>query len=84
MYTASATGMAGDVPVAVTIKDGRIDKVEVGENAETIGIGTNAIEQIPAAIIKAQSYEVEAVSGASITSGAIRDAVKACLIQASM
>lgn len=84
VYTASATGMAGDVPVTVTIMDGRIDKVEVGENAETIGIGTNAIEQIPAAIIKAQSYEVEAVSGASITSGAIRDAVKACLIQASM
>ena len=82
-YKASAKGMGGDVPVTVTVKDGKIAKVEVGENSETDGIGSKAIEQLPDAIVKANGTEgVDTVSGASVTSKAIFDAVNDCMDQA--
>ena len=82
-YTASAKGIGGDVPVTVTVKDGKIAKVEVGENSETQGIGSKAIEQLPDEIVKANGTEgVDAVSGASVTSKAIFDAVNDCMDQA--
>ena len=82
-YKASAKGIGGDVPVTVTVKDGKIAKVEVGENSETQGIGSKAIEQLPDEIVKANGTEgVDAVSGASVTSKAIFDAVNDCMDQA--
>ena len=82
-YKASAKGIGGDVPVTVTVRDGKIAKVEVGENSETQGIGSKAIEQLPDAIVKANGTEgVDAVSGASVTSKAIFDAVNDCMDQA--
>ena len=82
-YKASAKGIGGDVPVTVTVKDGKIAKVEVGENSETQGIGSKAIEQLPDAIVKANGTEgVDVVSGASVTSKAIFDAVNDCMDQA--
>ena len=82
-YKASSKGIGGDVPVTVTVKDGKIAKVEVGENSETEGIGSKAIEQLPDAIVKANGTEgVDAVSGASVTSKAIFDAVNDCMDQA--
>ena len=82
-YKASSKGIGGDVPVTVTVKDGKIAKVEVGENSETEGIGSKAIEQLPDAIVKANGTEgVDAVSGASVTSKAIFTAVEDCLNQA--
>ena len=83
-YKASSKGIGGDVPVTVTIKDGKIAKVEVGENSETEGIGSKAIEQLPDAIVKANGTEgVDAVSGATVTSKAIFTAVEDCLKQAA-
>ena len=83
VYKASAMGIGGDVPMTVTVKDGKIAKVEVGENSETQGIGSKAIEQLPDAIVKANGTEgVDAVSGASVTSKAIFDAVNDCMDQA--
>ena len=83
-YTAYGEGIGGRFEVTVEIADGKITAVTVGENAETIGIGSNAIDQLPSQIIEAQTYEVDAVGGASITSEAIKSAVKACLIEASV
>ena len=82
-YTASGKGIGGDVPVTVTVKDGRIASVEVGDNSETQGIGSKAIEQLPSAIVEAGGTDgVDAVSGASVTSKAIFTAVEDCLEQA--
>ena len=82
-YTASGKGIGGDVPVTVTVKDGRIASVEVGDNSETQGIGSKAIEQLPSAIVEAGGTDgVDAVSGASVTSKAIFTAVEDCLAQA--
>ena len=82
-YTASGKGIGGDVPVTVTVKDGKVAKVTVGDNSETQGIGSNAIEQLPEAIVAANGTAgVDAVSGATVTSKAIFSAVDEALAQA--
>ena len=83
-YEGTGKGIGGDVPVTVTVEGGVITAVEVGDNSETQGIGSNAIEQLPAKIVEANGTNgVEVVSGASMTSNAIFDAVNDCLTQAS-
>ena len=79
VYEGSANGMGGAVKVAVTVEDGKISGVEVLEHKETAGISDPAIEQIPQAIVDAQSTDVEAVTGATVTSDAIKEAVAAAL-----
>ena len=79
VYTAAGTGMGGDVNVTVTVEGGKIVSVEVGTHNETPGISDPAIEKIPAAIVEAQSADVAAVSGATVTSEAIKAAVAAAL-----
>ena len=82
-YTASGKGIGGEVPVTVIIKNGKIAEVTVGDNSETQGIGSKAIEQLPEAIVAANGTEgVDAVSGATVTSKAIFTAVDEALEQA--
>lgn len=79
VYEGSANGMGGAVKVTVTVSGGKITAVEVGEHNETAGISDPAIEQMPAKIVEAQSADVDAVAGATVTSEAIKEAVKAAL-----
>ncbi len=81
-YTASAAGRNGDVTVEVIFSDSEIESIEVTDHAETDGIGTNAVDQIPGKIVDSQSLGVEAVAGATITSDAILAAVADCVEQA--
>ena len=82
-YTASGKGIGGEVPVTVEIRDGMIATVTVGDNSETQGIGSTAIEQLPSAIVAANGTDgVDAVSGATVTSKAIFSAVNEALEQA--
>ncbi len=83
-YEATGTGIGGDVPVTVTVENGAIVSVEIGENSETEGIGSNAIEQLPDLIVEANGTEgVDTVSGATITSNAILSAVNEALASAA-
>ena len=83
-YEGKGKGIGGDVPVTVTVSGGKITDVTVGDNSETEGIGSKAIEQLPAKIVEAGGVDgVEAVSGASVTSKAIFTAVSDALAQAS-
>ena len=76
-------GMGGDVVTKVTIDDGRVTKVEVLENAETPGIGSVAIDELPEKFVGATSAAdvdgVEGLTGATMTSNALKDAVKKAL-----
>ena len=53
-----------------------ITAVEVVSNSETPEIAGAALEQIPAAIVAANSPDVDVVSGATYTSNGIINAVK--------
>lgn len=75
----SDAGISPGLKVSVIVKEGNIIEVDILEHDETQGIGTKAIEEIPALIIEAQSTEVDAVAGASMTSEAIKEAVNNAL-----
>lgn len=75
-YVTKAVGHESFVHVATTFFDGKITACEVLQHEETIGIGNYACARIPAAIVAAQSVNVPNVRGASITSAAIKTAVK--------
>jgi uncharacterized protein with FMN-binding domain len=77
--TATAKGFGGDVTVTVVVDGDDIVSVEAVGDSETNGIGSNAIEQLPAKIAEADSTEVDGVSGATVTSNAIKEAVNAAL-----
>ena len=81
-YTASKPGIHGDVTVETTFEDGRITSVVVTEEEETPEIGGIAITDIPAAIVENNSYNVDAITGATITSDAIKEAVADAITQA--
>ncbi len=83
IYTETAKGKKGDLDVTVIISDGKISDIQIGDNKETPDIGAKAIAELPAEMIKGQTYEVDAISGATITSTGIKDAVARCLEQAS-
>ncbi len=68
--------------VSVEIKDGKIASVTVTEHQETDGVADPALEQIPAAIVEKNSTDVDVVSGATLTSNGIIEAVNNALEQA--
>ena len=73
--TGEAQGYGGVLKVSVTMNGEDITKVKVTEHHETQGVGTRAIDELPAAIEKADSIDVDSVSGATVTSNAIKEAV---------
>lgn len=82
-YTETAKGKKENFVVTVIISDGKISDIQIGDNKETPDLGGKAIDELPAEMIKRQTYKVDAVSGATITSDGIKDAVAKCLEQAS-
>lgn len=82
VYQGAAKGMGGDVPVTVEFSESAIVNITVGDNLETKGLGTIPLETMPAEIIEKQSLAIDLVSGATISSTALLDAVKSCVEQA--
>lgn len=82
--TGSAQGIDGPVTVEVVATQDEIISITVTEQNETAGIGSVAVEELPAAMVDAQSLQVEGISGATVTSDAIREAVRAALASAGI
>ncbi len=82
-YSATADGFGGPVPVEVEFAEDKIVAVNVGENSETPDIGGAAIADLTAKIVEAGTYEVDDVAGATVTSTAVKTAVKDAIDQAS-
>lgn len=75
VYTGTGKGNGGDVTVEVTVEGGNIVKIELKDHHETPGIFEGAETGVTNEIIKTQSTDVESVSGATLTSEAIKTAV---------
>ena len=75
-YVTKAMGHESWVHVATTFFEGKITACEVLSHEETIGIGNYACSRIPAAIVEHQSINVPNLRGSSITSMAVKAAVK--------
>lgn len=84
-YSASKKGFGGDITVKVVIKDGKLTSVVVSGDKETKGVGGyEAIRDGVYAkqIEAAQGKEIDGIAGASITSNAVKDALKEALKKA--
>ncbi|MCI8663485.1 MAG: FAD-binding protein [Hungatella sp.] len=81
-YEAVVDGQNGDMTVQVVVAEGKISEVTVVSSHETENIAAPAIEKVPAAIVEQNSPDVDGVTGATLTSGRIMEAVKQCLDQA--
>ncbi len=77
--TGEAPGYGGPLRVTVSMNGTDITSVEVTSHQETQGVGTRAIEVLPDMIVQADSVEVDIVSGATITSEAIKAAVASAI-----
>ncbi|MCR5089849.1 MAG: FMN-binding protein, partial [Oscillospiraceae bacterium] len=73
--TASADGRNGPVEVNLIASQDALYRLKVVNHGETEGIGTLAVDQLPSAILEAQSVDVDAIAGATLTSNAIKNAV---------
>lgn len=78
-YQVTVQGHNGPLTVVAAVEDGTITNVEVTEHEETDGLADPALADVPAAIVETNSTEVEVVSGATITSEAIIEAVNLIL-----
>lgn len=81
-YTGSATGNGGKVSVTVTVKNGNISNIEVTEQKETPEYWEKAKATISALLGLGDDASVDAVdtkTGATLSSEAIRQAVKNAL-----
>ena len=74
-YTGVGQGKNGDVTVELQVTGGKLAAVRVVKHVETPGISDAAMTQFPQRVVDAQSLNVDAVSGATLTSDGIRNAV---------
>lgn len=74
-YTGVGQGKNGDVTIELQVTGGKLAAVRVVKNVETPGISDAAMTQFPQRVVDAQSLNVDAVSGATLTSDGIRNAV---------
>ncbi len=74
-YTGIGAGYVGDIKVEVTMTDGEISNVEIISHEESLPMG---IEEMPMRIVE-QGLEAELVTGATISSKGIIEAVKNAL-----
>ncbi len=81
-YTGTAQGNNGPVSVNVTFSEDRILSVELGEHHETYYLIPTPQKVIPAAIVEHQSLAVDTVSGVTMSSRAIINAVADAVKQA--
>ena len=84
-YTGTAQGI-GEVSVTLTVEDGKITAAEVAGENETKGIGYEpcADGTFADAIVAAQGVDFDSISGATVTSNAVKDATKKAMAAAGL
>lgn len=82
-YTGRAQGFGGTVTVSVTVDEEHILSVIPDVSTETAALAARPAAELPAAILAAGGVEVDGISGATVTSDAIKRACADALKQAS-
>ena len=81
-YTATAKGMS-EITATVTFDAASITKVELDLSGETDSIGQAAKDKLIEQVMNAQTSQIDGVTGATVTSKAVQNAVADCIRQAS-
>ncbi|MBQ9566298.1 MAG: flavocytochrome c [Synergistaceae bacterium] len=82
--TANGFGGPNAITVTVTLKDGVIADVKAEGPKETQGIGSVALEKMPASMLAGNTIKVDGVSGATVSSTGILQAAEAALVAAGV
>ena len=83
-YVVTAEGYGGEVRLEVFINQEDIVEIQVVEQNETEGLGDDAIYEVLEEIIENNTTDVEAVTGATISSNAVITAVEEALAEAGL
>ena len=82
-YIGTGKGLMGDVVTRVTMDGDAISAVEVIEQNETASIAAPALEQLPGKFVGCKTAAdidaIDTISGCTVTSNALKEAVKAAL-----
>lgn len=83
-YIGFAEQGMGDLPIVVrvTFEENEIKDIEVMQEMESPDVGGKAIPELRDEMLKANSYDVDVISGASATSKGFKNAVKSALEEA--
>lgn len=82
-YPAVCRGFYGDFDVVVTVSESAITNITLGEHAETPAIGGKGLLLMRERILAANTAGVDTVSGATLSSLFLRNAVQECLTLAN-
>lgn len=78
----SDAGMGNEVVVRVTYDAGKIEEIEILKQSESGDVGAKALQELPRTMIRENSYAVDSLSGASLSSSALKAAVKQAIDKA--
>ena len=82
VYHAAAKGCFGDIPVDVTVQEGRIADIKVLPNRDTPDFSYYPSIKIPQIVTEYQTLDVDVISGATFSSRGIIRAITKCLEEA--
>ncbi len=77
--TGTAQGFGGDVTVTLTMDGDKIVDASIEGKDETPDVGGKALEELQKQLVEAGSADIDGVSGATVTSDGVKEAVKAAL-----
>ena len=83
-YTGTAEGWEDDIVVQVTVDKTHILSIDIVRHSETVGVGTRAFETIIENVIETNGTDVDTVSGSTITSKNLLNAINNALEQAKI
>ena len=81
-YVSAGRGMQGDIQVELRVRDGYIDRVDVVEHNENVGVAEDAFDRLEEDVLQKQSADVDTISGATEASYGFMEAVRNCIRQA--
>ncbi len=83
-YVGTASGYGGSVRVSIEVRDGKLLNLTATGAGETDGIGTVAVEDMAKAMLEKGTWDVDTVTGATMTSDAMRQAAKKAMDEAAL
>lgn len=81
-YAGTGPGKEGPIEVSVTVKSGAIAAVDITKGKDSPGLWEAVAKKMPKKIVKANSVDVDGVTGATISSDGVKAAVKDALSKA--
>ena len=81
-YTAEVMGHNGPFEVSVTVGDGAIEDIAIGDNDETRFVGTHSMEWVRSEMLESQTPNIDTIAGATISTNALVNGVTQALEQA--